>query len=248
MKRVKSLGKWLAIKSLLKAIYSDASFKKAYRLSLERLPDLKEHYTGARLSDFLEYKVRFLLTAQSSFVADDVAEILQKKEVCTLLDVGDSDGSLQLMVRDLVNQRRLLTCGLNLQKEAVQRIRKRGLKAIRADAMKLASLKRKFDIVTVMETLEHLPNPIDFLQSLHNVVVERLVISVPYVRESKVALDYLNPSVFGDRKPTIENVHIFEFSPSDWEKIFLHSGWRVLREKIAFQYPQWSLLSITKYF
>jgi hypothetical protein len=102
--------------------------------------------------------------------------------------------------------------------------------------------------VSVFETLEHLPDPIGFLKAIGAVVDDRLVLSVPYVRRSRVGLQYLSKAWPAGDVPTIENVHMFELCPDDLRKIFQHAGWRVEREQIFKQFPVWSptgvLLSI----
>lgn len=207
--------------------------------------DLTFHYTGVTLSPFFESKSRFLLSAQATFVAEQVRRVLSEKERCDLVDVGDSDGSLQQMIRAMVDNNDLLnTVGVNLQPKAVKRIQERGLDGMLIDAMELANRGLNYDIVTVMETLEHLPNPIGFLESIHAVARERLVISVPFVRKSRVSLAYLDASK-EERQPTIENVHIFELAPADWRKIFRHSGWTVAEEWTAYQYGPRSFWRVT---
>lgn len=227
----------LASRSMDSAIKSNKDHDRAYQLSFGVLPDLSDHYTGVDLSPIFEKKGRFLLSAQAAFVADQVREVLGKKGTCELADIGDSDGSLQLMIKSMISaDDALQTTGINLQSEAVEKIRAKGLDAEHADAMQLAERGRTYDVTTVMETLEHLPNPIGFLESMHEIVQARLVISVPYLRRSRVSLRYLDEHGPGEREPTIENVHIFELCPVDWQKIFLHAGWKLHSQRIAYQF------------
>ncbi len=235
----------VATASLKSALRSNTAVSRAYEQSFSVVEDLTSHYTGITLSPFFESKIRFLLSAQATFVAEQVRRVLREKKRCDLVDIGDSDGSLQQMIRAMVQNNDVFsTVGVNLQPEAVKRIQERGLDGMLVDAMELTNQGLTYDIVTVMETLEHLPNPIGFLESIHDVVRERLVVSVPYVRSSRVGLAYLD-ALNEERRPTIENVHIFELAPADWRKIFRHSGWAVAEEWIAHQYGPRSFWRLT---
>ena len=240
-----SLKDKIAIASLKSSMKTNVALYQAYKDTTKVVSDLTDHYSGVTLSSFYEKKVRFMLAAQTIFVAAEVREVLVEKQQCALVDVGDSDGSLQLMLKSMFTDNGALsTAGVNLQSEAVKRIQDRGLEGILIDAMDLHSRGLDYDIVTLLETLEHIPNPIGFLESIHDVVRERLVISVPFVRNSRVALNYLD-NLDDERRPTIENVHIFELSPPDWRKIFRHCGWKVAKEWTAYQYKPRSLWHIT---
>ncbi len=83
--------------------------------------------------------------------------------------------------------------------------------------------------------VEHLHNPALFFHHLAKADNgDYMVITVPYVRNSRVAL---RSSLSGQKNIHAEGEHIFELSPADWKKLILHSGWRTLEEEIYFQYP-----------
>jgi 2-polyprenyl-3-methyl-5-hydroxy-6-metoxy-1,4-benzoquinol methylase len=163
--------------------------------------------------------------------------MLQEKEFCEYADIGDSDGSVRLLLKKYFNSQQLSTVGINLQTQAVEKMKKSGLNAICEDALNLKAKGIQYDIASVFETLEHLPAPINFLMDIRDVVRHKLVISVPFIRRSRVSLSYLTDRWDHSRRPTIENVHIFELSPADWSKIFLHTGWQIDREKKLMMFP-----------
>ena len=99
-------------------------------------------------------------------------------------------------------------------------------------------------MVSVFETLEHLPNPIGFLKNMQDVVDKRLVISVPLIVNSRVGLRYLTDKWSPEEVPTIANNHIFELSPKDWTKLFWHTGWRVDHAWKVTQFPKRGLLKM----
>ncbi len=140
---------------------------------------------------------------------------------------------------------KLKSVGINLQQSAVDKMRAKGLEGICADALSLGHQGVNYDIVSVFETLEHLPNPIEFLQGIRTVTNERLVVSVPFIRQSRVGLTYISdkwPKQWPkDKIPTIENTHIFELSPLDWKKIFLHTGWGIDNQWKLMMFPSGKL-------
>ncbi|MBU0543744.1 MAG: class I SAM-dependent methyltransferase, partial [Proteobacteria bacterium] len=159
------------------------------------------------------------------FLKKIVVKLSNQKK--TYLDVGDTDGSVRLLFEKKYPELSLESLGINLQKQAVDNILKRGLKAECIDAMDLYKRGRAYNIVSVFETLEHLPNPIGFLENIHPIVKERLIISVPLIVNSRVGLRYLSQKWPKLQVPTIANNHIFELSPKDLTKIFWHTGWEV---------------------
>ena len=109
--------------------------------------------------------------------------------------------------------------------------------AICADALSLGDQGVHYDVVSAFETLEHLPDPIGFLSNIKKVVKKRLVLSVPFIRHSRIGLAYLSNKCSNETKSTVENTHIFELSPRDWKKIFLHTGWKEDEEWKLMMFP-----------
>lgn len=92
------------------------------------------------------------------------------------------------------------------------------------------------DFYLSYEMVEHLHNPALFLHRLATAdKAKHMVITVPYLRQSRVAL---HNSMNKSRKSiTAEQEHIFELSPEDWKKLCVHAGWKVAESEIYFQYP-----------
>jgi len=210
-------------------VNSNSDLKEIWEYTLITLPDLSEHYSVEVYDDEILQRIRLLIAGQTMFIKNILGEIIGKNDRCTYADVGDSDGSVRLLLKNHFYGEKLESVGVNLQETAVRKIREKGLDAICADALALGDNGVNYDVISVFETLEHLADPIGFLKRIKNVVKDRLVISVPYVRRSRIGLGYISskwPSKWPkDRQPTIENTHIFELCPEDWIKIFAHTGW-----------------------
>ena len=92
------------------------------------------------------------------------------------------------------------------------------------------------------EMCEHLHNPALFF---HQMALadngQYMVMTVPYVKRSRVSCSYIND---GRTEPVYaEGVHIFELSPEDWQRIAYHSGWKTIDSYIYYQYPSNSPLT-----
>jgi len=70
--------------------------------------------------------------------------------------------------------------------------------------------------------------------------------TVPYVRRSGVGLAYVRQARDG-ASANSEKTHIFELNPEDWTLLVKYDGWKVVRERIHYQYPRRSLYRFTKF-
>ncbi len=225
----------ISISAVREIANSEAELKEIWEYSFKIFPDFSQHYTVPVDSKEVEQRIRLLMAAETMFVKKAIDEIKGK---CSYADVGDSDGAIRLLLNKYYTTEELSYVGINLQNSAVKKIRSKGLNAICADALSLANQGIHYDVVSVFETLEHLQDPIGFLNNIRKVTNSRLIVSVPFIRQSRISLAYLfNKRWPVDKIPTIENTHIFELSPSDWRKLFLHTGWKVDREWKLMMFP-----------
>ena len=208
-------------------------------------PDIGDQYTNSEIeSDFWVTKVRALHSFQISLVEKAIKRLtVVHNNKLALVDIGDSSGTHALYLRSLYDNISILS--VNLDAEAVAKIRKKGLDAIHARAEDIESYSIKADIYMSFEMLEHLSDPAQFLHKLSkNTQCGAFVISVPYLEKSRIGLHHIRKSIF---KPHFaENTHLFELSPTDWQLIFKHAGWSVYFDQIYFQYPKCHYLRILK--
>jgi hypothetical protein len=231
--------------AIKRAIKEDSEISAMWDLSLELLPDLSDHYATVKMSGEDLLRVRMLICAQAIFMTRIINQLRKfGTKIESYVDIGDSDGSTRMLLEKSINDQRIKSLGINIQAKAVELIRRKGLEAECMNAMDLNKKNRKFDVVSVFETLEHLPNPIGFLENMQDIVDERLVISVPLIVNSRVGLRYVTDKWANGEIPTIANNHIFELSPEDWTKLFLHTGWRVDHAWKIRQFPKRGLLKI----
>lgn len=233
----------MRMRSILAAVREQGLVPLYERLS-KLVPDITEQYSTFVLgSDYLRTKVRAQHAFQISMVekAFDRLEIVPGEGV-TLVDIGDSSGTHLQYLRGLYPAIRSLS--VNLDAEAVEKIREKGMEAVHARAEELDAYSIRADLFLSFEMLEHLSDPIRFLHDLAQAECRGFVLTVPYMAKSRVGLHHLRR---GQRREVFaENTHIFELSPEDWRLIFQHSGWKILYERIYLQYPRTGVWRVAK--
>lgn len=213
-----------------------------YKLEYDKISsfgiDITQQYTASQLDTaYLRVNVRALHAFQYS-LAVSAAESGQN---LSIIDIGDSNGThCQYLQRTFLG---IETLSVNTDKEAVKRIRAKGLRAIQ-DSIDVFPYNYKDDVSFIMlfEVLEHLENPIEAFMSLRW-VSDKIILTVPYVKRSRIGMHHIRDKNY-DKELTPENTHIFELSPEDWKLIFEYTGWKVVKEDIHYQYPRsWFLVS-----
>ena len=243
MALTKKIFWYLSKIAVLKSVHENEEMSNAWNSSLELFPNLSDHYATDKLSGESLSRIRMLICAQAVFMTRVVRSLIDEgTNIKTYADIGDSDGTTRMLFQKNIGISELSTIGINIQPEAVEQIRSRGLDAECMDAMKMSEKGLKYDVASIFETLEHLPDPIGFLRAMQDVVSERLIISVPLIVRSRVGLGYLKGNWPKSKRATIANNHIFELAPEDWNKLFLHTGWRVDVSWQIRQFPRMGLL------
>jgi hypothetical protein len=217
------------------------------REMVERLrsivPDISQQETSesANFNEYFELKRRTLQAFQCSLMVRALDRFGQGR--LTVVDVGDSAGTHMLYLRELTRDRFALdTVSVNLDPRAIEKIRARNLKAVQCRAEELV-WDEPVDLFTCFEMIEHLHDPALFLRRLaKRADSSRLLMTVPYVRRSRVGLHHVRSGA--EKRIYAEDEHIFELSPADWTLLMRHSGWMVVESRVYYQYPRrWPVVS-----
>ncbi len=209
----------------------------------EIVPDIMNQYTTCKIDNpYTTVKVR----NQHAFQVSLVNEVISEFENPTIIDIGDSAGTHLQYIIGLHSKNIKLQClSVNLDAQAVEKIKQKGLDAVNARAEDLHKYNIDADIFLCFEMLEHLMNPCHFLHELSTKTnAKYMVITIPYLKNSRVGLHHIRGGAL--RNVYAENTHIYELSPNDWKLLVQHSGWNVAQERIYFQYPKREFLWITK--
>ena len=233
--------------SMMKTSIEKASKEQGLKSLEDKLtkivPDITYQYSTFEVNNpYIEVKVR----NQHAFQISLVNEVISEFEKPTIVDIGDSAGTHLQYIMGLHSKNKKIQClSVNLDAQAVEKIKQKGLEAVNARAEDLHKYNINADIFLCFEMLEHLMNPCHFLHELSTKTnAKYLVITVPYLQNSRVGLHHIRGGVLRD--VYAENTHIFELSPKDWKLLVRHSGWNVAQERIYLQYPKRGFLWITK--
>lgn len=219
------------------------------------VPDISEQYTAFRLDGdgrYLMEKVRGQHAFQTGLALRAIERFREEKKAdrVNVVDIGDSAGTHLRYLEGLKEGLRIdiASMSVNLDPEAVKKIKKHGIHAVQCRAEDLHRREDGIaaDIFLSFEMLEHLFDPISFLHSL----AERskcafFVITVPLVYRSRIGLHHIRRNL--PHNFDAENTHILELCPEDWDLLFRFSGWEVVFRDLYTQYPCAGIFQLTKY-
>ena len=216
--------------------------------------DLSSQYNSIKIEgDYLVNKLYLQHAFQVSLTQDAISLLDNKKQKSfTIVDIGDSSG---FHLEYLTNLEKGISraVSVNIDPEAVKKIKKRGFEAIESRAELIhehPNFNGQSDIFLSFEMVEHLFDPISFLHEMSvKSICDFFVVTVPYQNSSRVGMHQIRNSSFRSSPFNAEVTHIFELSPNDWDLIFKFSGWKVVKKVYYTQYPKNKLnpLSLLKY-
>lgn len=228
--------------SIRKAL-SEKGFNDLINTLRKIVPDISEQESRHRMMDpYLELKMRGLHAFQCSLMLRTINSFPSSR--VTIVDLGDSSGTHMLYIRGIKNDSIAIdSISVNLDPIAIEKIRARKLRGVLCRAEELDLRNESIDLIVSFEMIEHLHNPALLFRRLStNSGFNKIIITVPYVKKSRVGLHHVRNR--SERIIFAEDEHIFELSPEDWSLLLLHSGWKVTYNEIYYQYPhKWPLLS-----
>lgn len=193
--------------------------------SLVLSEDETNHYGDSQLDDDgLKAVISSFTLARINYIN----EILGDNGLIS--DFGDSNG---IFIRS-GNQKGF---SVNISMPALLSIHNMGIETVRANLEYLPFKNNSIDHILLFETLEHVPNPIMLLNEIGRVCRKNLIISIPYVEKTNIHRFAYDPT------RTIQQHHIFEFSPDDFKKVITHTPLKLLdEEKIPAFEPRRSII------
>lgn len=236
---IQGLSKWS-----IKLALTENGLNKLVEKLRKIAPDISDQESSVKdtFNDYWEFKRRCLQAFQCSEMIKALNH--QPSAKLTVVDIGDSAGTHMLYLKELTKDRfDIDTISVNLDPRAIEKIKARRLKAILCRAEDLDLGQKQIDLFTSFQMIEHLHNPVIFFRRLaKRAKCNRIVITVPYLKNSRVGLHHIRNR--SDKMISAEEEHIFELSPEDWTLLLLHSGWKIICSKIYYQYPQnWPFIS-----
>ena len=232
----------------LKSAVNEQGLSNLTRQLEKIIENYYDQYNHVKIEgEYWNYKVRALHAFQVDLTkkAINIIKLALKKDKLTLVDIGDSAGTHVDYLAKIIDDTQLKMLSVNLDSKAVEKIKKKGLEAIHSRAEDLKNYNINPDLFMSFQTIEHLNSPVTFLKSISkNTTCQYFVMTLPYLSQSRIGLEHIKHNL--KEKVHAENIHIFELSPKDWELIFKHTGWEILKEQTFFQYPKKHPLRLLK--
>jgi len=207
------------------------------------VPDISEQYSTFKLdSVYLESKVRNVHAFQISLVNRIVGQFRDP----VIVDIGDSSGThLQYITGIHSRGKNIKALSVNMDPKAIKKIKGKGIDTVNAKAEDLSKYDINADIFLCFQTLEHLTDPCRFLYQLSSKTnAKYLIVTVPYVRESRVGLHHIRSNQEGTVGS--ERVHIHELNPENWKLLMRHCGWEIAEDRVYLQFPRRGFFSLTR--
>ena len=152
-----------------------------------------------------------------------IEKVLGDEEIrnSNFIDLGDSDG----LFLEILGKRQT---SLNVSDEALKTINAKGMKTVRANIDEgLPFPDNSFDYVLLLNTLEHLLDPVGSLKEIYRICKKSLIVTTPYVAKTIMygQDDKASCYMFQNR--------LFEFSDSDFRKLVSHTGFDIKEHEIV---------------
>lgn len=102
--------------------------------------------------------------------------------------------------------------GVNVLDECIEQLNRQGIIGVKSHDEHIPVGDKTSDLTICFETLEHVHNPILFLNELYRITKRRLLVSIPLVKETTVK-----------EKIDCKENHVFEFSRNDFRKLLSYT-------------------------
>lgn len=142
--------------------------------------------------------------------------VFNLREVKNVLDLGCGDGVLI----DLLKKKGINVVGADISSEAIVICKKKGHNVALIDlaSSSLPFANKSFDLIFLLDVLEHLYSPEDFLKDVTELSRRYLIISVPNFNSLAARIQILLGRVPENNKPS--KGHIYWFNKKELEKMF----------------------------
>lgn len=140
---------------------------------------------------------------------DLISDLSSREGNITALDLGCGDG----LILDLFRGKGIAGKGLDVSEKGVEKARAKGLEASVFDfSSKLPFPDGAFDVVVILDVLEHLYAPQDLLKEATRVSKRFVVVGVPNFNSLPARLQVLCGNVPENNKPNKGHVYWFNYS------------------------------------
>ncbi len=192
---------------------------------VESIPASSKFFSALYAGTDRDVSIDFNYSGKLSIFSQIKKTILKFKKNGELLDIGAGTGAFVNFMKDTFK-----TTGVELGSAAREFACSKSLNVIAAPIEKLPFPDQQFDVVTIIDVLEHLTNPRQALDEIYRVLkVEGLLyIKVPNYKIQAFKQSFLNYLQLSSEGIMGNYVHINHFNPRSLQEISKISGFEVL--------------------
>ncbi|MBI2617032.1 class I SAM-dependent methyltransferase [Candidatus Gottesmanbacteria bacterium] len=166
---------------------------------------------------------------------------------CKVLDIGCATG---YFAKELKEKRACKVWGIDIDVEALLIAKKYCEKVYRMDLTKAASLpvrKNFFDVILLLDVVEHLPYPSKFLLLLHRYLKSNgvIIVSIPNIAFLSIRLMLLCGKFTYRDTGIMDQTHLRFYTKKTFLKLFWEAKWNLRELDVASGFSQ--ITAIGKY-
>jgi len=216
-----------------KIVYKNVNFREELAKQISEIPEISKLFPEERIKQlYVSHMVRDTVDNPDVYITQlrfywyynyfkkNYSDMFEKNT--TILDVGGASG----LFLDSINKKGTV---LDTNKECINFLKKKGIKAIYGNAECIDLPDKSFDYVVAFQCLEHMPNPLIVLNEFGRVAKKKVFISIPFKEKTEIySLDYWRKlkkeSWKMEKEMEIGDGHIFEFSTEDFKKLLSYTN------------------------
>ena len=204
---------------------------------VESIPASSKFFSELYAGTDRDVSIDFNYSGKLSIFSQIKKTILKFKNNGELLDIGAGTGAFIYFMKDAFK-----TTGVELGSAAREFACSKSLNVIAAPIEKLPFQNQQFDVVTVIDVLEHLTDPRQALDEIYRILkIEGLLyIKVPNYKIQALKQNVLNLFQLSSEGIMGNYVHINHFSPQSLREISKVSGFEVLENGFS-ESEMWNL-------
>jgi methionine biosynthesis protein MetW len=146
----------------------------------------------------------------------------------TILEIGCNEGYFSLMLMKYGHE----VIGIEVDNNAAQIASDRGVNVVYGsidDPIVITSINKKFDVVLMMDVLEHCLNPSHVLKSLHHLIEPngKIIVTGPNVAYWSVRKDLLLGRFNYTETGIMDRNHLHFYTLETWQSLIRDSGYKI---------------------
>ncbi len=213
------------------------SCKQCHMAFVQSIPNDDQFYASIYADSTRDVSIDFKYSGKLAIFDQIKTSLLKYKTAGTLLDIGTGTGAFLHQMKT-----HFKTTGIELGSSAREYARSIGFEVYEAPVEKLPFPSESYDVVTIIDVLEHLPDPKAAMSEIHRVlkIGGLLYIKVPNYKMQVAKQNILNFLKLSNEGMMGDYIHINHFCPRSLSTLTINHGFEILESGFS-KSELWSL-------